>query len=152
MVDNKIMEEKTEKTEEMKKREAVIARFVLLKEKLGYTQGKFGKALGISDVSVSRMESGQTTINEKHIKLISGVFGISEDWLRDGIEPMYKDGNTDDVAKMMEVYNSLSPEGREKVLEYTHFILDKENKAKGVSVNVTPPTDENLVHLDKGTA
>jgi len=41
----------------------------------------FGEKLGISYAAVSLIELGKTTINEKHIMLIFGVFRINENWL-----------------------------------------------------------------------
>jgi len=111
--------------------EGIITRFVKLREEYGPTQGKFGKLFGLTDVSISRMESGQTPISEKHIKSISGVLGINENWLRSGEGPVYKSNKVSDEDAMREMFRAISPEGRKSVLDYINYVLEKEKKVVG---------------------
>jgi transcriptional regulator with XRE-family HTH domain len=86
------MKENEGKGAETAVKEGQTARFAELREKLGFTQDKFGEKLGMSNVAVSLIELGKTTVNEKHIKLIAGVFGVNEEWLRSGNGVMFKTG------------------------------------------------------------
>jgi transcriptional regulator with XRE-family HTH domain len=109
----------------------IINRFIELRKKYGPSQAKFGDLLGVTDVSISKMESGKTTINEKHIKLISGVLGIREAWLRTGEGSMFKDEKVPEEDTLMEIFRSLSPEGRKMVLDYAKLILKNEKAMRG---------------------
>ena len=108
-----------------------IERFIQLREKYGPSQAKFGKLLGLSYSAISLIELGSTKINEKHIKLISGVFGINEDWLRSGEGPMYKDDKVPEEDIMLEMFRALSPEGRKMALDYINYLLNNEKKLRG---------------------
>jgi transcriptional regulator with XRE-family HTH domain len=109
----------------------IIARFIQLRKKFGPSQEKFGKLLGLSDGSISLIEAGKTTINEKHIKLISGVLGIQEEWLRTGEGPMFKEGKVPGEEDLLKIFRSLSQEGRKMVLEYAELILKNEKAMRG---------------------
>ena len=61
----------------------------LRKNVLNLNQTEFAKSIGMAQRSVSTFEAEGGTITESTIKSISLVFGISEDWLRYGQEPMY---------------------------------------------------------------
>jgi transcriptional regulator with XRE-family HTH domain len=115
----------------MEEENGIISRFILLRKEFGPTQEKFGELLGVTYASISLIEKGKTKINEKHIKLISGVLGINEEWLRTGQGPMLKDGKAPDEDTMMEMYRSLSPEGRKMVLDYIKLVLKNEKAMRG---------------------
>jgi transcriptional regulator with XRE-family HTH domain len=73
----------------MEDTEGLIRRFIELRKNNGPTQAKFGNLLGVSDVTISRIESGQIVINEKHIKLVCGALGVNEAWLKTGKGPVF---------------------------------------------------------------
>lgn len=52
---------------------------------------EFGEHIGISKSAVSQIESGTNNPSERTIKLICSKFGISDDWLRNGTEPMMRE-------------------------------------------------------------
>jgi len=120
----------------MEDNEGIIKRFIELREKFGPSQTKFGKSIGLSHAGVSQIEKGTTKINEKHIKLISGVFGINEEWLRTGIGEMYKDGKVPGEDLMLEMFRALSDEGRKLVMDYINVVLKNEQKMKNTGVPI----------------
>jgi transcriptional regulator with XRE-family HTH domain len=122
---------KTGDNNNMEEEKAIIARFIQLRKEFGPSQEKFGKLLGLSDGSISLMEAGKTIINEKHIKLVSGVLGIREEWFRTGEDPMFKDGNGPDLDTLLEIFRHLSPDGRKMILEYAQLILKNERAMRG---------------------
>jgi transcriptional regulator with XRE-family HTH domain len=115
----------------MKEDDGIIARFIQLRKEYGPSQAKFGKLLGLSYAAISLIELGTTKINDKHIKLISSVLGINEEWLRSGVEPMYIDGKVPGEEMMREMFRALSPEGRKIVLDYIDMVLKNERKMRG---------------------
>lgn len=53
-------------------------------------QVEFGNLLGIKQGYVTNLESGRATPSDQLIKAISLQFGVREEWLRAGEEPMYR--------------------------------------------------------------
>lgn len=65
-----------------------------LRLKLGLTQGEFGEKIGLSKSGVSNIENGTRNVSERHIKLISITFGVSEVWIRNGIDEIMLSNET----------------------------------------------------------
>jgi transcriptional regulator with XRE-family HTH domain len=104
---------------------AWIGRFIELRKKYGPTQGKFGEMLGISDVSVSKIESGKITLNEKHVKLVCGTLGINETWFKEGKGPMLSE-EIPGQKKLLEAFRKLSPAGRKAAIKLIEALLESE--------------------------
>jgi len=118
----------------MEENRGIIDRFIQIRTKKGFSQEKMGKELGISGSAVSQIEMGQTIINEKHIKLISGVFGINEEWLRTGEGPIEKEGFNSLEEEIINVYRQLSPDGQKIVMDYIDYVQENERKMRGAGV------------------
>ena len=102
-----------------------IDRLIELRKHLGLTQARLGQLVGLSDGSVSRIESGQTIIGDKHIKLICGTLGINETWLKTGEGPMF----TEEIPgqkQLLEAFRQLSPGGRKTAIKVAEVLLDSE--------------------------
>jgi transcriptional regulator with XRE-family HTH domain len=110
--------------------EEKTARFTELRQELGLTQDKFGEKLGMSYAAVSLIELGKTTVNEKHIKLIAGVFGVNEEWLRDGKGSMLNDEAIPGAKDLMNTYKELIDVNRKLVLNHAHYLRDSQKIAE----------------------
>lgn len=76
-----------------------------LRNKLKLSQSAFGERLGVSRDMVNNLERGRVDIKDHIVKLISSEYGVNEDWLRYGTEPMYIQPEVfslDDFAKERE--------------------------------------------------
>lgn len=110
-------------------------------------QAEFGEPLAIKQGYLSNIEKGSRPATDKIIKLICLIYGVSEDWLRNGEGPMYsaEDSNTDrfrqaaagiemadDKRAMaaLEVYWSLSPADKEVIWKMFDQIYEKAHKKK----------------------
>lgn len=62
-----------------------------IRESVNLTQEEFGKKIGSARNTVANYENGNRTPSNAVITLICREFGINEAWLREGIEPMYKE-------------------------------------------------------------
>ena len=69
---------------------------VLRKEKLKITQEEFSKAINISRGNLAGIETGRVQLTDRNIKIISTMYNVSEAWLRDGIEPIFREQSTDE--------------------------------------------------------
>ncbi len=67
----------------------------ILKDKNGkkYSQVDFGNILGLSRDVIGNIEYNRVEVKEHMLKLICQTFNVNEDWLRNGIEPIFKEGN-----------------------------------------------------------
>lgn len=57
-----------------------------VRKQLNLSQEEFGKSIGLSKSGISNIENGTRNVNSKHVKLISMVFNIDEQWLLTGIK------------------------------------------------------------------
>lgn len=62
----------------------------LRKSELHMTQEHFAKELLISRSSLSVIEIGEVKVTERNILTICLTYGVNEEWLRDGVEPIFK--------------------------------------------------------------
>lgn len=63
-------------------------RIAELRKSLNLTQDEFAKKLGLSRNYIWMIEKGERIPPDRTISDICRIFGISEDWLRYGLEPM----------------------------------------------------------------
>lgn len=61
-----------------------------LRKTLGLTLEKFGAVVGVKKNAISQIELGKNNLSEQMFKSICREFDVREEWLRDGIEPMFK--------------------------------------------------------------
>lgn len=64
-------------------------RLKILRSELGYTQEEFAKRLGLARNSIANYEIGRREPTNAIIFSICREFGVNEDWIRNGNEPMY---------------------------------------------------------------
>jgi len=98
---------------------------------LHITQKQLALKLGITQSGASYIEQLNNNVSDSTIKAICNIYNISEDWLRNGIEPMYiqqQSFSLDEFAKqhnmteleieIFKVYLELDPDIRDTVVEY----------------------------------
>lgn len=94
-----------------------------LRKAMGLTQTVFGKRVMLGQSSLASNERGDSTVDDRTVKLICAEFGVSEVWLRTGEGEMYEkkpDNLIDRLAaeyhmsatavSFLETYLALSPE------------------------------------------
>lgn len=62
----------------------------LRKEVLNITQEEFSKKIYISRGNLASIEVGRIKLTDRNILTICLTYGVNEDWLRKGIEPIFK--------------------------------------------------------------
>ena len=102
------------------------------KEYLGMNQTEFADLIGMKQTGVSSMEIPGGSVTDRAIKSICYcVTGLREEWLRDGIEPMFIEpdtfsldefmkarGATDLESRIIRAYFELDPEDRKRLLDH----------------------------------
>lgn len=109
-------------------------RVKILRTSLKLSQKSFGEELGITDASVSRIESGVQGLTEQMAKLTCQTFNVNYLWLTEGKGEMFKapDLSLDDLALqydlseidlyLIKAYLDMSKEERS---EFSETILNK---------------------------
>ena len=132
-------------------------RFKEIREKLGFSQEKFGEIIGLSKSGISNIESGQRNVTDKHIKLLSSELNINPDWLRTGEGEMFNESDEfslDEYAKqhsMSEIdlkiikgFLDLDPEVRKIVVStFSNALSDDRTEAKEKARKVVDMVEEN---------
>ena len=121
-----------------------------LRKTLDLTQQEFAEKLGIKRNTIAQYEIGRNIPIDAVIKSICREFGVSEEWLRDGIGEMFEEIPEEDVYSRaaaealknddalaiegMKLYYSLSPEARkaaeEHILKLADLIREHRNTEK----------------------
>lgn len=64
-------------------------RVKLLRKTLGLTLQEFGGRLGVSYAAISQIETGKTDLSNRMVLSICREYGVSEEWLRNGVGEMF---------------------------------------------------------------
>lgn len=114
-------------------------RMKLLRTELGYTQEEFAKRLGLARNSIANYEIGRREPTNAIIFSICREFGINEDWLRNGTEPMYlpagdklegylgqiSKGDDTFIKDLIEVYMELDETSKEALKKIAYAMATK---------------------------
>lgn len=136
-------------------------RVKFLRTSLELTADKFGKRLGVSRAAICNIENGNRKLTEQMIKSICREFQVNELWLRDGIEPIKKYSNEDELEKFfekikkensfrVEIIRGLSKLGSNEweMIEHLHNCLNGCICEKVVNNDEILITDKESVKLD----
>lgn len=110
-----------------------------LRKHLGLTLEKFGERIGVTKMTISRIENGKNAITEQMFKSVCREFNVSEEWLRNGTGSMFVKDNdislneffkkneaTDLEIKLTKSYFSLDKEFRHSIMEHLkNFFSDE---------------------------
>lgn len=108
-------------------------RIKYLRKIIKINQKDFANKLGITQSGVSYIEQPNTIIAEKTIKTICSIFSVNENWLYNGIEPIFNDtenfeldkfakskGATELEIEILKAYFDLDKNIRKEVIQ--HFV------------------------------
>lgn len=63
-------------------------RVKVMRDYLGLSQNEFANAINSTPVTISRIENGSTPLSKKNIIAMISAFGISKEWLINGVGEM----------------------------------------------------------------
>ncbi len=102
-----------------------------LRKHLSLTLEQFGQRIGVTKMTISRIENGKNAITEQMFKSICREFNVNEEWLRNGTGSMFVQPDTfslDEFVKsrgateleleIVKTYFELDPTIRKKALEF----------------------------------
>lgn len=92
-----------------------------LRKKTGLNQADFGKRIGITKSSVSKLELGENSPSEQTLMLICKTFGVNEVWLRTG------EGGSDNMFVKIDPEDRYSLSLGKLTIEENQFIRNAVN-------------------------
>ncbi len=118
-----------------------------LRKTLKLSQEDFGKRLGVTGASISRLEKGERNITEQMILSICREFNVNEKWLRHDEGEMFlpfEDEVAEMVSQLLEVsnpfydlildmmvsFNELDDKGKQAICDYTDLLAKRMTKRK----------------------
>ena len=109
-------------------------RIKVLRKELGLTLEKFGEHIGVTKMTISRIENGKTTVTEQMFKSICLEFNVNEEWLRNGSGDIFIEKNTVNIdefiinitkteIELVKSYLLLSLEQRQSLIQSLKLIF-----------------------------
>lgn len=109
-------------------------RIKVLRKSLKMTQEEFGKRLGVTRDTIGNIELNRLARPDQKlslIKLMCKEFNVNEDWILDGIEPMFvqpsafsldrfakERGMNEQDLRILKLYFSIDPQKRHDAINY----------------------------------
>lgn len=127
-----------------------------LRKELDLTQQQFADKLGVARNNIAGYETGKRSPSDAATSLICKTFNVSEDWLRNGIGPMFleapedneiksllsslldpnRDKMYDVIIEFMKVYANLSPNSQKALNELADKLLEKLGKQQAAKEEI----------------
>lgn len=98
-----------------------------VRKTLRLSQQVFAQKIGLKQNAVSYLEKAGSTVTEQNIKAICAQFHVNEAWLRTGNGPMFTRAD-ERWAAFSQIYEELSPELQDYLMESAKRLLDLQNK------------------------
>lgn len=95
-----------------------------LRKSLNLTLEEFGKRIGITKPTVSRIENNQSSVTTQVFTAICREFSVSEDWLRTGEGDMLSSSLYDELDKVVEKYR-LDEKASEMIRKFVELPPDE---------------------------
>lgn len=80
-------------------------RLKILRDCLNISQETLGEKINVTRSHISSIEKGKRSLTDRIISDICREFNVNEEWLRDGIEPMFVKTSTELVDQIASKYN-----------------------------------------------
>jgi transcriptional regulator with XRE-family HTH domain len=90
---------------------------------LNMSQKDFAKAICISNTYLADIEHESRKANDRLVKLVSVIFGVSEDWLKTGGGEMFYKSPDEKVGRLVGVFSELPPDYQDYVLQQIEKLL-----------------------------
>lgn len=110
-----------------------------LRKSLGLTLENFGQRIGVTKMTISRIENGKNAITDQMFKSICREFNVNEEWLRNGVGSMFnehltfslddfiiKNGATELEVELAKAYFSMDVGLRRNVIEHFKKYINEE--------------------------
>ena len=90
---------------------------------LNISQKDFAKAMCLSNSYLGDIENDYRKANDRIIKLASMVFGINENWLKNGEGEMFYKSPDEKITRLVSIFNELPADFQDFVLMHIERLL-----------------------------
>lgn len=103
---------------------------------LELSQREFGERLGVSRDVISNLEYGRVQPKELVIKHICDLYGVNEQWIKDGNGPMFSSPprNNKKLEEAVSIFQSLRPEFQDFALQQIRQLAELQKKTEGLDL------------------
>lgn len=103
------------------------------REARGWTQTQLAQAIGTTQQTVQRWESGQVDPKISQVEAVSNALGITMSFLLGVDEPKRPEMSAEDT-ELLELFHSMSAQGRANLIEQAEFLAARHplNQALGM--------------------
>ena len=105
-----------------------------LRSIVGLSQREFGERIGISKMSISRLEKNERNPSEQTIKSICREFDVNESWLKEGTGNMFLNTSKDLFDQLANKYN-LDEFDIKVIKRYVNFSKEQRHLIKDIFIN-----------------
>lgn len=119
-----------------------------LRKTLKLNQEDFGKRLGVTGASISRLEKGERNITEQMILSICREFNVSEDWFRYEKGEMFLSVE-DEVSEMVSHLLDESNPFYDMILDIMHTFNNLDDKGQEIICNFTEDLAKRIAEKEK---
>jgi transcriptional regulator with XRE-family HTH domain len=95
---------------------------------LKMSQIDFAKAMCLSNSYLADIENDSRKANDRIIKLVSLIFGINENWLKNGDGEMFYKTSDEKIARLVSIFNELPADFQDFVLIHIERLLELRKK------------------------
>ena len=95
---------------------------------LNISQKDFAKAMCLSNSYIADIENYHRKANDRIIKLASMIFGISENWLKNGKGEMFYKSPDEKITRLVNIFNELPADFQDFVLIHIERLLALKKK------------------------
>ena len=112
-------------------------RIRLIRKETGLNQTDFGERIGLKQTAIGLYENDQRGVADRTILIICEKYSVREEWLRDGIEPMFVESDSTIVSQLSSEYGldafekvliegflKMKPEERAVIKTYVRNLID----------------------------
>jgi len=100
---------------------------------LKMSQKDFAASISLSNTYLAGIENESRKANDRIVKLCSMVFGISENWLKNGEGEMFYKSPDEKITRLVSIFNELPADFQDFVLTHIERLLELkkgQNKSK----------------------
>lgn len=101
-------------------------RIKILRKSLGLNQTDFAKQIGLTQTSLTMIESGKRTLTDKNIKIICSIFNVNESWIRNGEGDKFSFSPYE--KEFVEIFENLIPDTQQYLLLMAKELLKTQEK------------------------
>ncbi|GHS94101.1 hypothetical protein AGMMS50276_06030 [Synergistales bacterium] len=105
-----------------------------VRKTMNMSQMEFAKRLGLTQTSLSMIETGNSPVTKKNVKLICVMFNINENWLRAGEGEMFSASPHEKEFK--KIFEKLTSGTQGYLLVMARELLDPQQKLSNVTERV----------------